>query len=94
MHALPALDSQLPVLDTELLKRYDRPGPRYTSYPAAPQFGNAFGAAEFREHAVRSNLRAGPRPLSLYVHVPFCFSPCFYCGCNRLITRDTAKGVR
>ena len=94
MHALAALDPELPVLDTELLERYDRPGPRYTSYPAAPQFTTTFAAAELREHAARSNRRAGPRPLSLYVHVPFCFSPCFYCGCNRLITRDTAKCVR
>ena len=94
MHALPALDCALPVLDTELLKRYDRPGPRYTSYPAAPHFTTAFGATELREHAEYSNTRPGPRPLSLYVHVPFCFSPCFYCGCNRLITRDTAKGAR
>jgi oxygen-independent coproporphyrinogen-3 oxidase len=94
MHALPAPDCDLPVIDTALLKRYDRPGPRYTSYPAAPQFTSAFGVADLREHAARSNLQPGPRALSLYVHVPFCFSPCFYCGCNRFITRDTAKGVR
>ncbi len=94
MHALPALDPELPVLDPGLLRRYDRPGPRYTSYPAAPQFTTAFTAAELREHAARSNTRPGPRLLSLYVHVPFCFSPCFYCGCNRLVTRDTSKGVR
>jgi oxygen-independent coproporphyrinogen-3 oxidase len=96
MHALPALDSELPVLDIALLRRYDRPGPRYTSYPAAPQFTSNFTAADLRMHAARSNVLAGPRPrpLSLYVHVPFCFSPCFYCGCNRLITRDTSKGVR
>jgi oxygen-independent coproporphyrinogen-3 oxidase len=94
MHALPVLDSEQPVLDAELLKRYDRPGPRYTSYPAAPQFTTQFGGKELREQAADSNQRPGPRPLSLYVHVPFCFSPCFYCGCTRLITRDTAKGER
>ena len=94
MHALTALEGEPPLIDTALLQRYDRPGPRYTSYPAAPQFTRAFGEAELREHAARSNLTPGPRALSLYVHVPFCFSPCFYCGCNRLITRDTAKGER
>ena len=94
MHAMPALDPEQPVLDGELLKRYDRPGPRYTSYPAAPQFTTQFGLDELREHAARSNRRSGLRPLSLYVHVPFCFSPCFYCGCTKLITRETAKGVR
>jgi oxygen-independent coproporphyrinogen-3 oxidase len=79
--------------DPELLRRYDRPGPRYTSYPAAPQFNTAFDAAALREHASGSNTPLR-RPLSLYLHVPFCFSPCFYCGCNRVITRDTARGER
>lgn len=78
--------------DAGLLRRYDRPGPRYTSYPTAPQFNADFGEAALREVARASNEDPIPRPLSLYVHVPFCFSPCFYCGCNRIITRDLARG--
>ena len=79
-------------VDPDLLRRYDRPGPRYTSYPTAPQFSAGFGEAQLREAALVSNGDPIPRRLSLYVHVPFCMSPCFYCGCNRIITRDLARG--
>ena len=78
--------------DADLLRRYDRPGPRYTSYPTAPQFRADFGEADLRAAAAASNGDPIPRRLSLYVHVPFCASPCFYCGCNRIITRDKARG--
>ena len=81
----------LPPFDADLLRRYDRPGPRYTSYPTAPQFSTAFSEAEFVEAVRTSNGDPIPRRLSLYVHVPFCFSPCFYCGCNRVITRDHSR---
>ncbi|MCC6196270.1 MAG: oxygen-independent coproporphyrinogen III oxidase [Burkholderiales bacterium] len=77
--------------DRELLRRYDRPGPRYTSYPTVPQFTSGFDAQALREAARDSNGDPIPRPLSLYVHVPFCTSPCFYCGCNRVITRDRSR---
>ncbi|MET4680272.1 oxygen-independent coproporphyrinogen-3 oxidase [Stenotrophomonas rhizophila] len=77
--------------DPELLRRHDRPGPRYTSYPTAPHFHDGYGEAALRGAIVDSN-RLG-RPLSLYVHVPYCSSPCFYCGCNRVITRDHGKGI-
>ena len=85
--------SILPILDAELLRRHERPGPRYTSYPSAPQFTGRFGATQLREWLARSNAQPHRRGLSLYVHIPFCASPCFYCGCNRVITRDVAKGA-
>ena len=80
--------------DADLLLRYDVVGPRYTSYPTAPQFRSEFGEAQYRWHARQSNATFAPRPLSLYIHVPFCASPCFYCGCNRVITRDVSAGSR
>jgi len=75
--------------DAELIRRYDRNGPRYTSYPTAIEFHNLFTVDDYRAAAEASNAAAGP--LSLYVHVPFCTSPCFYCACNRIITRDHSK---
>lgn len=81
------------LFDPELLRRYDTPGPRYTSYPTAPQFSPGFDEADLRGMAAISNGDPIPRPLSLYLHIPFCTSPCFYCGCNRIITRDTARGA-
>ena len=82
-----------PQFDPDLIARYDISGPRYTSYPAAPQFHTHFGEADLRAIARASNEDPIPRPLSLYVHVPFCMSPCFYCGCTRLITHDHSKSV-
>jgi oxygen-independent coproporphyrinogen III oxidase len=77
--------------DPDLLRRHDRPGPRYTSYPTAPHFHEGFGEHDLRAAIAASN--ADARALSLYVHVPYCTSPCFYCGCNRVITRDHSKGA-
>jgi len=80
-----------PNFDAGLLRRYDRPGPRYTSYPPSPQFSPDFDENALREAARQSNGDPIPRGLSIYVHVPFCVSPCFYCGCNRIITRDLSR---
>jgi oxygen-independent coproporphyrinogen-3 oxidase len=84
------MPSQL-LFNADLLRRYDRPGPRYTSYPTAPQFNEDFGEVQLREAVLASNGDPIPRRLSLYVHVPFCINPCFYCGCNRIITRDKGR---
>jgi oxygen-independent coproporphyrinogen III oxidase len=77
--------------DEDLVRRYDRSGPRYTSYPTAVQFSDKFGLPEYRGVAASSNQDAQPRQLSLYVHIPFCSSPCFYCGCTKVITRNHEK---
>ncbi len=80
-----------PIFDPVLLTKYDVSGPRYTSYPTAPHFRADFAEDTWRRHARASNDDPIPRGLSIYVHIPFCSSPCFYCGCNRVVTRDRAK---
>ena len=78
--------------DADLIARYDGRGPRYTSYPTALQFTDRFTADDYREFAWRSNPVA--RPLSLYVHIPFCRSLCYYCGCNKIVTRNQQRVSR
>ena len=75
--------------DTELIVRYGGRGPRYTSYPTALQFSDAITADDFKRHAVASN--STEVPLSLYVHIPFCHSLCYYCGCNKIVTHNQAR---
>ena len=75
--------------DAELIRRYDCNGPRYTSYPTAVQFHDGIDEKAYRTAAADSNETGNS--LSLYVHVPFCASPCFYCGCNKIITRSPEK---
>ncbi|ROZ75452.1 oxygen-independent coproporphyrinogen III oxidase [Ramlibacter sp. WS9] len=79
----------------ELLRRFDIPGPRYTSYPTADRFVEAFGAPDLAQALAQR--RAGPAalamPLSLYVHIPFCESLCYYCACNKIITKKHERGA-
>ena len=77
------------VFDPELIRRYDKSGPRYTSYPTAVQFHEGFGDAEYAAYARESN--ASGRPLSLYFHIPFCDTVCFYCACNKVVTKDRTR---
>ncbi len=83
-----------PAFDASLLSRYDTPTPRYTSYPTAPHFRDDFDNAALIDAIRASNENPIPRPLSLYLHVPFCFSPCFYCGCMHIISRNPAVADR
>jgi oxygen-independent coproporphyrinogen-3 oxidase len=73
--------------DPDLIRRYDRSGPRYTSYPTAVQFHEGFGEKDYRRWAGEST----SRPLSLYVHIPFCDTVCFYCACNKVVTKRRGK---
>lgn len=75
-----------------LLEKYSQPGPRYTSYPTAPYFTEGFGEKEWREELSRTQQTG--RDLSLYVHIPFCDTLCYYCGCNMVATRDYDKAER
>lgn len=79
------------VFDPALISRYDKSGPRYTSYPTAVQFHAGFGEAEYRAAAAASNAKSGP--LSLYFHIPFCDTLCFYCGCNKVVTKNRARAA-
>jgi oxygen-independent coproporphyrinogen-3 oxidase len=81
------------VIDTQLLRRFDRPGPRYTSYPTADRFVEAFGAAEFSEALAARHAAVASASLSLYVHLPFCNTVCYYCACNKVITKDRSKSA-
>lgn len=84
---------QLPSFNRALVEKYDRPGPRYTSYPTAPQFHQAFAEDDYRAAAARSNQAQPPKPLSVYIHIPFCKSLCYYCACNKIITHKTERAV-
>lgn len=88
-HPLPTA----PLFDRELIAQYDVNAPRYTSYPTAPHFRADFAEADLRRAIRMSNDDPIPRDLSAYLHIPFCLSPCYYCGCARIITRDRGKAA-
>ena len=77
--------------DSDLIRRYDLAGPRYTSYPTAVQLHGEIGSFDLL-HALRESRRS-VRPLSLYLHVPFCANICYYCACNKVITKDRGRAL-
>jgi oxygen-independent coproporphyrinogen-3 oxidase len=85
--------SEVAIPDPGLLQRFDVPGPRYTSYPTADRFVEAFGAEAFANALAARATAAVPSALSLYVHVPFCNTVCYYCACNKVITKDHGRAA-
>jgi len=85
------------IFDPELIKRYDKSGPRYTSYPTAVQFDESFTEQTYQNWIESSNQlsrqQPAPKPLSLYFHIPFCDTVCFYCGCNKVVTKDRSRAT-
>ena len=81
------MSEQTIVWDLALIQKYNYSGPRYTSYPTALEFNQRYDEAAFQ----RAAARYPERPLSLYVHIPFCHKLCYFCGCNKLVTRQTHK---
>ena len=81
--------------DAALVRKYDKPGPRYTSYPTAPNFSAAVGPEDVAAEYARSNEKDAfggpPACLSLYVHLPFCEKLCYFCGCNMVVRRDHSR---
>jgi oxygen-independent coproporphyrinogen-3 oxidase len=82
------------VIDPVLIRKYDVSGPRYTSYPTADRFVEAFGAAEWAQWVAKRNIGGIKQPLSVYVHVPFCDTICYYCACNKVVTRDHGRSAK
>ncbi|GAA5183982.1 oxygen-independent coproporphyrinogen III oxidase [Niveibacterium umoris] len=85
---------QMPVFDRDLIRRFDVSGPRYTSYPTADRFNEGFGRTDFARHLGLRAQGGLMKPLSLYFHIPFCDTVCFYCACNKIVTKDRSRAER
>ena len=79
--------------DEALLKKFDVPAPRYTSYPTADRFHGRITPEDYQAALARREKAAKPAKLSLYCHIPFCNDVCFYCGCNKIVTRDHSRSA-
>jgi len=88
---IPGDDFSSIEVDLELIRRLDKNGPRYTSYPTADRFVEAFAADSYQHWLQKRNIGGINRPLSLYFHLPFCNTICYYCACNKIITKDRGR---
>lgn len=96
IHAVPAphpAACRAVEFDAGLLQRLGKSGPRYTSYPTADRFTEAFGYRDYLHAVAGLRTRGGARPLSLYVHIPFCDTVCYYCACNKVVTKKREKAA-
>jgi len=78
-------------IDIDLIKKYDKPGPRYTSYPTAPHFNEGFNNEQYLASIKENNSSDNKTPLSLYFHIPFCDTLCYFCGCNMIISNNRSR---
>ncbi len=92
-HATKPRIERMPQLTPEVLERFDVSGPRYTSYPTADRFVEAFGEDEYMQAIEQRRMGGLALPLSVYVHIPFCESLCFYCACNKIVTKHHERAA-
>lgn len=91
MKTIPIATQEQPEFDRELIASLPANGPRYTSYPTADRFHSGFGEREYVKALELRSMGALNKPLSLYIHIPFCNTICYYCGCNKIITKDKTR---
>ena len=82
------------IFDEQVIRRFDVNGPRYTSYPTADRFVNSFGPEDYAKWLGRRTVGGVSKPLSLYMHIPFCNTICYYCACNKIITKDHGRSAK
>ena len=88
LHPAPQLE-----FDSGLIQRLSQSGPRYTSYPTADRFSDQFSSRDYLHAVNHLNARGARHPLSLYIHIPFCDTVCYYCGCNKIVTKNRDKAI-
>jgi len=88
-----SVDSAIPLLTPETIQKFDVSGPRYTSYPTADRFVEAFTEDEYKQTLEQRRVGGLALPLSIYVHIPFCESLCFYCACNKIVTKHHERSA-
>jgi oxygen-independent coproporphyrinogen-3 oxidase len=95
MHAMPspASSTRPLVFDPALIKKLTQSGPRYTSYPTADRFAGDFGYRDYLQAVAGLRTRGSTKPLSLYLHIPFCDTVCYYCACNKIVTKNREKAA-